>query len=344
MLGSEQMFLIGVRILAGTMTAMEAGRAYAALAGAVIATLHERIARDMAAVHGTFPGDGTAVVAFGKLGSGEMTATSDLDLMVIYDVPADALSGALLSDGPKPLPASTAFARLTQRLAAALSAPTAEGSLYDVDLRLRPSGQKGPLATSLSSFINYQSREAWTWEHMALTRARVVSGTPEMRVKVEQAISAILCRPRTASVIAADVRDMRARIAAEKGTADPWDLKQVRGGLVDIEFIAQYLQLIHAALTPAVLNPNTITALGRLTGAGLLDPTDGEALVEAARLTGSLMGVLRLMADGPFNPATAPRGLKIRLAQAANEPDFPTLEARLHETQARTRELFDRLI
>jgi glutamate-ammonia-ligase adenylyltransferase len=185
----------------------------------------------------------------GKLGGREMTATSDLDLIVVYDFDENASQ----SDGERPVAPSQYYARFTQRLVTALTAPTAEGTLYEVDLRLRPSGQKGPVATQLSGFVDYQIREAWTWEHLALTRARVVSADPELTAKVEAAIHATLVLARDRAKIAADVREMRARIAADKGTDNIWNLKQVRGGLVDLEFIAQYLQLVSASAHPEVL-------------------------------------------------------------------------------------------
>ena len=341
---SEQSFLIGVRILAGTLTASDAGRAYAALADSAICFLQASIERDLARVHGTIPGSSAAVVAMGKLGGREMTAASDLDLIVIYDAPASALTGAVLSDGAKPLSAPQYFARLTQRLVAALSAPTSEGSIYEVDLRLRPSGQKGPLATSLTSFIEYQNSDAWTWEHMALTRARVVSGPAGLRETVETAIAAILMRPRDLHKVMADVRDMRTRIAAGKGTTDIWDLKQVRGGLVDLEFIAQAHQLVHAAAHPSVLSTNTREALIRLAKAGTLDAADGARLSDAALLLTNLTGLLRLLAEGAFNPALAPHGLKARLTRAGAAPTFPALEDLLEDTLADVKSAFERLI
>lgn len=343
-IGSEQAFLIGVRILTGTTTASAAGAAYAALADGLIAFLQARIEADLAQVHGTFPDSAATVVALGKLGGREMTASSDLDILLIYEVPAAALTGAMLSDGAKPLSAPQYYGRLTQRLVAALSAPTSQGTLYEVDLRLRPSGQKGPLATSLPSFVNYQNSEAWTWEHMALTRARAVSGPEAFRARVQGVIAEVLAISRDAKVIGEDVRQMRQRIAAEKGTTDMWDLKQVRGGLVDLEFIAQYLQLIHASTCPAVLDTNTGQALAKLRQAGVLSDADGQTLLEAAHLLTRLTGLLRLLSDGPFVARSAPRGLKERLAQAGPAAGFSELEAVLAETLSNVRASFDRLI
>lgn len=340
---SEQQFLIGVSTLSGVLTAEAAGRAYAALAEAVISLFHSRIVSDIERQHGRFPGGGTAVVALGKLGGREMTANSDLDLIVVYDVPEAAMTGALPSDGPKPLPAPQYFARLTQRLVSALTVQTAEGTLYDVDLRLRPSGQKGPLATSLAGFMSYQASDAWTWEHMALTRARVISGGPDVATQVTDAITEVLRRPREAAKTAHDVASMRERIAAEKGCTNPWDLKYVRGGLIDVEFICQYLQLIHAAAVPAVLATDTRAALSRLAAVGILAPADAEVLRSAAGLYSSLIGTLRLMADGPFAPATAPRGLKARLSHVGDAPTFDSLEATVMSMQREVLGVFQRL-
>jgi glutamate-ammonia-ligase adenylyltransferase len=296
--------------------------------------------REMARLHGRVPGSAVCVLAMGKLGGREMTAASDLDLIVVYDFAATAEQ----SDGARPLPAIQYYTRLTQRLISALASQTAEGSLYEVDMRLRPSGQKGPVATQLSSFVDYQQREAWTWEHLALTRARVVSGPPALRAAVEGAIRQVLTLPRDTARIAADVRDMRARIEKEKGTTDIWDLKQVRGGLVDVEFIAQYLQLIHAAAHPGVLSTNTETALTNLARAGLLPAAAADALLPAARLYHSVTQVLRLCLDGPFVAAKASDGLKALLTRAGEAPDFARLEADLASRQAEIAGLFETLV
>jgi len=342
--GSEQSFLIGVRVLAGSVSASAAARAYSDLADVLVDALHRRIEADLEQAHGTFPGGGAVILAMGRLGSREMTASSDLDLIVVYDVPEEAMTGGLQSNGAKPLAAAQYYGRLTQRLVAAFSAPTSEGILYEVDLRLRPSGQKGPLATSLASFRAYQTGEAWTWEHLALTRARVVSGPPELAARVEEAVREILTRPRDNAKTEADVRDMRLRIAAEKGTTDIWDLKQVRGGLVDLEFVVQYLQLIHAPVQSDVLYTHTRTAIAKLAEHGALAPHDAQALDTAAELLGDLNGLLRLLADGPFNPASAPRGLKDCLARPGKAPNFAGLEASVRETEEAVLAIFERTL
>jgi glutamate-ammonia-ligase adenylyltransferase len=338
--GSEQAFLIGVRVLSGSINASQAGGAYALVAELLIGALQREVARELERQHGKVRGGDAAVIAMGKLGGCEMTASSDLDLIVIYDFAPDAVQ----TDGLKPLAPAQFYSRLTQRLIAALSAPTAEGTLYDVDLRLRPSGQKGPVATQLSSFVEYQKNEAWTWEHLALTRARVLTGSPRLADQVRAAIRGALVAPRDPVKLAADVRDMRKRIAAEKGTDKIWDLKQVRGGLVDLEFIAQFLQLRHAAAHPEVLDQNTIAAFQKLTASGLLAQSDAEVLIPAARLVHNLTQILRLCLEGKFEPDAAPRGLKDLLARAGDAPSFAALEARLRQTLEEVHAIYERLV
>jgi len=338
--GGEQGFLIGVRVLSGTIGAGQAGGAYAQLAERLIAALQHRVEEDMVEAHGRLAGGAAVILAMGKLGGREMTAASDLDLILVYDCDQDAEQ----SDGPRPLAPSQYYIRETQRLVNALTAQTAEGRLYEVDMRLRPSGQKGPLATRLSSFVHYQTSDAWTWEHMALTRARAISGPAHLRASVEGAIREVLVRPRDRARTAADVRDMRQRIEKEKATSDIWELKQVRGGLVDIEFMAQHLQLVHAASHPDVLDQNTIQALRKLSAAGLLEQRHAEILIPAARLVNNLTQVLRLCLQGPFRPETAPDGLKELLAKAGEMPDFGRLEGELKQTLSAVAGLFDEIV
>ena len=338
--GQEQAFLIGVRVLTGTIHAGQAGSAYALLAECLIARLQEAVEAEMVRAHGRVPGGAAAIVAMGKLGGCEMTATSDIDLILVYDFDETALQ----SDGARPLAPSQYYARFTQRLVMALSAPTAEGQLYEVDMRLRPSGQKGPVATQLSSFKSYHDQEAWTWERLALTRARAVTGPASLQQAVEATIFDTLTRARDPAKIATDVRDMRQLIATEKGTGNIWDLKQVRGGLVDLEFIAQYLQLLHAPTHPEVLDQNTLAVFQKLGAAGLLSGADAEMLKAASRLLHDLGHVLRLCLDGPFDPATAPMGLKKLLAHAGHLPAFAALEPHLQETLAAVHAAYDRLV
>ena len=340
MFGLEYMFLIGVRILSGTVTARQAGEAFARLADAVIRAVNDAVAANFARTYGHICGEQTAVLAMGKLGGREMTATSDLDLMLIYDFDGKQPD----SDGQRPLYGGQYFARLTQRLINALTAQTNYGALYDVDMRLRPSGRAGPLAVQIEGFSSYQETEAWTWEHMALTRARVVSAWPKFTARVESVIRDILRRPRDAALIAGDVVEMRGAIAAEKGDRDRWDIKYAAGGLVDIEFIAQYLQLIHAHELPDILDTSTVRVLEKALQLQVLAVEDAEVLRPAVQFYHDLTQILRLCLPGPFDPKTAGAGLLRLLARAADVPDFATLNATLIEMQVKVRASFVRIL
>jgi glutamate-ammonia-ligase adenylyltransferase len=340
MFGLEYMFLIGVRILTGTVTARQAGEAFARLADAVIRAVHRAVADNFAATYGHMRGEETAVLAMGKLGGYEMTATSDLDLMLIYDFD----EGHPESSGTRSLYGGQYFARLTQRLINALTAQTNYGALYDVDMRLRPSGRAGPLATQIEGFASYQETEAWTWEHMALTRARVVSASPVFGMRVQEVTRGVLRRPRDVGQIAGDVVEMRGAIAKEKGDGERWDLKYAAGGLVDIEFIAQYLQLVHAHQVPGILDTSTARVLDKAWTLHLLPVEDAEVLRPAVQLYQDLTQVLRLCLAGPFDPKTAGAGLLRLLARAADVPDFAALDATLIEMQAKVRQSFVRIL
>jgi glutamate-ammonia-ligase adenylyltransferase len=338
--GQEHMFLIGARILSGSLSAEQAGDVFAGLADVLIRGLHARVEADFAATHGRIRGQETAILALGRLGAREMTASSDLDLIVVYDFDEKHPN----SDGKRQLYGAQYFARLTQRLISALTVQTNYGVLYEVDMRLRPSGRSGPLATHIDGFIGYQEREAWTWEHMALTRARVVSAPPAFAGRVEAAIHRVLRRKRDPRAIAADVVEMRAAIAKEKGDADPWDLKYAAGALVDIEFIAQYLQLVHAAAAPEILDTSTARMLERAARAGVLKAEDAAVLRPAVLLFHDLTQILRLCLPGAFDPKTANAGVLALLARAADLPDFPALQAHAVETQRQVRECFVRVL
>jgi glutamate-ammonia-ligase adenylyltransferase len=337
-LTQEQTFLIGVRLLSGTLPMAQAGGALSRLADAALTALHPRVTAEIARRHGRTPADRSAIVAFGKLGSLEMTATSDLDLMLLYDDPFDAQS-----DGERPLYAAEYYTRLTQRLVAALTAPTAEGTLYAVDLRLRPSGNKGPLATSLSAFTTYQESEAWTWEHMALTRARIVSAPPELAERIEEVVTRIVRRERDEAKLTADIVEMRRMVWTEKPPSGPWDVKLIDGGQVDLEFIAQWLTLRHAAAHPSLHARATAAVFEAARRTGVLPAEDARALLDAARLYNALTQVLRLALDGPFDPDNVPKGLAAMIARAAELPDLRAVEIEFGETRARVRRIAKRL-
>ncbi len=338
--GQEHMFLIGARILSASLSAERAGEEFATLADVLVRALHARVEGDFALIHGRIRGQQTAMVALGRLGAREMTASSDLDLIVMYDFDAEDPN----SDGQRPLYGGQYFARLTQRLISALTARTNYGVLYEVDMRLRPSGRSGPLATHIDSFVDYQKSHAWTWEHMALTRARVVSAPPAFKARIEAAISEVLQRPRDPRTVAADVVEMRTAIATEKGDTDPWDFKYVAGGLIDIEFIAQYLQLAFAHSEPEIVDTSTVRVLEKAARAGVLKAEDADILRSAAALFHNLTQILRLCLPGALDAKTANAGVLAQLSRAADLPNFPALQAHVFETQRQVRACFERIL
>jgi [glutamine synthetase] adenylyltransferase / [glutamine synthetase]-adenylyl-L-tyrosine phosphorylase len=338
--GQESLFLIGTRILSGTVSAQQASVAFADVAEGIVHTVHGLVTDRFAAQHGRIKGQETAILAMGRLGSREMTASSDLDLILLYDFDSEHPD----SDGARPLHGAHYFARFTQRLISAFTTRTNYGVLYEVDMRLRPSGRAGPVASHIKSFAEYQEREAWTWEHMALTRARVISASPQFRSQIETIIRAVLTRPRDAAGVAKDVAEMRRAIALEKGEADIWDLKYAAGGMVDIDFIAQYLQLVHAADKPDILDVSTLHVLDNAARLGVLPQSAAEVLRSAARLYHDLTQILRLCVSERFKPETAGEDLLRVLARAGDAPDFSSLEARVKETESDVRRVFYQLI
>jgi len=350
---NDNKFKVGVQILKGMLDCDGAARALTDLADVVLARLFEVVRADMEKKHGRVGGaKGKArgrdmcVVALGKLGGREITENSDLDLLFVYDDPEPGadLDSANVSDGARPLAASQYFARLSQQLITAVSAPTAEGKLYEVDMRLRPSGNAGPIATSLSAFMQYQADAAWSWEHMALTRARAVAGADDLCGRITEAIRATLTAPRDRDRLKGHVCDMRARLARGHPPASMWDVKYATGGLIDVEFIAQYLQLTHAQDDPDVLDTATAGALERLAVAGRLDPATAKSLIRAGRLWRTIQGMLRFTYEGTFSEDAAPAGLKRALAQGAGAEDFPALKADMERTAQDVRATFVRLI
>ncbi len=332
----EQNFRVGVQIIEGVLSAESAGPAFARIAECAIIALLRATEAELATSAGSLTGGEFAVIAMGKLGGQEMTAVSDLDLIFVYDMPDDALS-----IGPKPLPGSVYFARLAQRLIGALTVPTAQGTLYEVDMRLRPTGNKGPVAVSLESFARYHAAESWTWERLALTRARVIAAPESLGAKVGAVIKGILIALPDRANIIRDAADMRAKLFAQFPGRSRWDLKFAHGGLVDIEFIAQALQLLEAHDQPAILDSNTAAALSRLRDAGVLREDEASALIEAAQFELALTQVLRIAVDGEFDAVGATPGLKALLTRAGGEAGFDALEAKLAHLQNRVAAIFE---
>jgi glutamate-ammonia-ligase adenylyltransferase len=339
-------FRIGVLTMNGMLDVDTAGRALSDGAVVLIRRLLRDVVASFEAAHGRVPAGEFAVLALGKLGGCELTESSDLDLVFVYD----ADSAAERSDGPKPLAVSQYYARLGQRLISALTAPTSEGTLFAVDMRLRPSGNAGAIAASLDAFRQYHRENAWTWEHMALTRARVIAGDPPddtpggLGAKVAAEIARQVARPRDAQALLGDVAAMRRRIRESHPGSSPWDVKYRSGGLVDVEFIAQYLILANAARHPEAISGATAVAYERLAAAGAIDDGTATTLRNAGRLWRTLQGLFRLTVEGPFDESKAPEGLKAVLARAAGASDFAALRAAMEDTAAEVARLYDALI
>jgi len=232
-------FVTGARLVSGLITPRQAGESYTAIAEAAIGLILDRELRRFAEDHGQVPRGRCCVLALGRLGSRQLTASSDLDLVVLYDFdPEDRTS-----DGRQPVDAVIAYNRLAQRLVAALTVPTRRGRLYRVDQRLRPHGSHSPPAVQLRGFVAYHRDEAEPWEHMALTRARAVAGDATLMAEVTAAIAAQIASPRDPAAVCAEAGAMRSLVARERGIAGPHDLKFAPGGLFDLDFLAQAIVL-----------------------------------------------------------------------------------------------------
>ena len=294
----EWHFKVGVHHLRGLIDAFEAGAEYASLAEATLAALWPVVVAEFARKHGPPPGQGAVVLGMGSLGAGRLNAASDLDLIVIYD--ADPSNN---SDGPRPLDTRSYYARLTKAFLTAISAPTAEGRLYEVDMRLRPSGRQGPVATSLTAFRDYQFNDAWTWEHLALTRARRVAGAVALGDRIESVRRALLQDKSTGAHIRKDVADMRARLSEAKPAHGLWDAKAGPGRLMDIELAAQF-----CALAAGHHGRRVEQQLRAGVKAGVITDKDEARLLAAYRLCWTMQATGRQLADQISDIADLGRG------------------------------------
>ncbi len=334
----EHSFQIAVQLLRQALDTPAAGRALSDIADCTLASLLDSCHDEFARTHGRLPGSELAVIALGKLGGQELTVTSDLDIVMVYSVPPKLE----FSDGPKPLSPSHYYARMASRFMTAMSAATAEGSLYEVDLRLRPQGAKGPLASEIAGFESYVAGEAWTWEHMALTRARVVCGGGKVSAQAMAAIAGAAARKRDPARLAAEIADMRMRMAAERRATSVWQIKDWRGGLVDVEFLVQHAILASAAKSPEVIAANTRDAVDRLEKAKVFAKAEAATLREAHALYSAIQALLRLTVDEAFDAANAPDALKALLVRATGTVDFSALEAKLTASADSVRALLEK--
>ncbi|MEM6354632.1 MAG: bifunctional [glutamine synthetase] adenylyltransferase/[glutamine synthetase]-adenylyl-L-tyrosine phosphorylase, partial [Pseudomonadota bacterium] len=348
----EQGFRAGVQVLRGLAEPDEAGAAFSAVAEAALGALLPRVVANFAERHGPPPGRGLAVVALGKLGTREMTAGSDLDLVILYDAPLDTES-----NGPRPLPAQTYYPRLTKALLAALTAPTTEGRLYEVDMRLRPSGRQGPVAVSIDAFRRYHAETAWVWEHLALTRARVVAeakgdaagdaegemaGAPAtFGAEVANALDAVLATRRGDPQVGEAAGEMRQKLAEAHRSerAAPWSLKHAAGGLMEIEFAAQTGALV-CGLPRA---ESAARQIARLAETGWLEPGEAEAMVTAQQLLLKLQQLERVALSDPTPPERFGPCLSTAFARAVGLQDFSRLTELLADCQRDAANAIERL-
>ena len=330
----EWHFRIGVHHLRGLIGGAQAGQHYAELAQAVIAAILPHVADSFAQKHGPAPGRGAAVLGMGSIGAGRINSQSDLDMIVIYD-PLDQD----MSEGPRPLATRTYYARFTQSLITALSAPMSQGRLYEVDMRLRPSGNQGPVATSWVSFTSYQQKDAWVWEHLALTRAHVVAGDAGLAEDIETFRTDFLSCPRDRDQVLHEVAAMRARLAAAKSPAGIWDAKNGPGRLMDIELMAETGALlsgspqrdVHAGLDGAV-------------AAGLLDVAQAQTLKDSYDLCWSVQCAARLLSGKVIEADKIGEGGTAFLCRATGFDQVEQLKSALQDSYITAADLIGSVI
>ncbi len=314
----EQRFKVGVHLLRGIAGAEETEQAYSNIAETCVAGLFEAVVQNFSFRHGPPPGKGAGVIAMGKLGSREMTVSSDLDLIVVYNA-----DGATVSNGNRPLAVQTYYARLTQALVSALTVSTSKGGLYEVDMRLRPSGRQGPVATSLSAFERYQQTEAWVWEHMALLRSRVVAGP--VASTLNAVIQDVLATPSDEANVLMNLREMRKRLADAKVSTSVWDIKNGAGGLMDIELLLQAGGLISGA------KPGLKTS--ELAASGWLSVRETAHVVRVLSLYHKVQQVSRLAVQGVFDPKHSGIGAAQVLARTCGYKNISQLQSALDEAR-----------
>lgn len=321
---NDRRFQVGVLSLLLKIDQIESAIALSNIADNAISALYKKVQEEMIAQHGRISGSSMAILAMGRLGNQSMTSESDLDLVFIYDLPEDSKA----SDGCKPLTPGHYFARLSQRLIAAMTSQTSEGNLYEVDMRLRPSGTAGPIATSLDAFTQYNYEDAWTWEQMALTRSRIVYASNNLAERITNVIANTLKRQRDNNTLITDVFNMRERILKTHQTAFIWDVKHIRGGLIDLEFITQYLQLYHAYKHPEVLARDTKSVLKVLRNKALIDPIIADDLLQALGLWNGLQSMLRLTIQRELRKSRKheiPVSLREKLAHTGGVENYEAL-------------------
>ncbi len=335
---NDRLFKIGVQILKKDLKPEAAGEPLSNLCDTALKTLFTAVKEEFAKNHGHLLDGNFAVVALGKLGGREITINSDIDLFFVYQ------GNTSHSSGQRSLPKISYFNRLSQRYISALTVSTVEGPLFDLDLRLRPSGEAGPIATSFSSLSKYFHNDAWVWEKMALTRARVVFAEGSFRGTLENLICSLLRHPPDKKALLKGAAEMRFKLLQRHPSTQLWDIKHMRGGFVDIEFIAQYLQLLHAYENPTILSTNTAEGLNRLSANGLIENGKAKILIDAMILWHKIQGILRLCARKQFIEDLSTEGLQNLLTITSGMDSFSTLKSEVNETARNSHSIFQEII
>lgn len=326
---NEKQFQAGVQLLKNMISAEQTGMFLAQLADVTVQKALDIVAAEFQRTYGVIEGARFAVVSLGRLGSREITFGSDIDLIFVYDAP----DMEAVSNGSKAFSASVYYNRLAQRLLNALTALGRDGRLYEVDTRLRPSGTQGLMAVSLQALRQYFTTSAWIFEFMALAKARPNIGDVSLRLELQDFVCEMLARPRDAQALKSDIRDMRERIEKEHGTKNPWDIKYVRGGVMDMDFLAQYLLLLHAPGLPMVRTGSAGDIFLWLVSHGKMAPEVAARLTEDLRFLTHIFNMLRLCSEKNYDMASAPQGLKKLLVEAVGEKDFESLTTRLIQVE-----------
>ncbi len=338
---SEHKFQVGVQILSNKSDAHTSGKNLSLVADIILEVMFKAVLKEFSKKHGVINDTEFAVVALGKLGGCELTTTSDLDLVFIYD----AKSNMPFSDGEKSLSVNHYFSRLSQQFINSLTAMTGEGKLYEIDMRLRPSGNAGPIVVTIQTFDDYQRREAWTWEHLALIRARVVFGGPELTEKINQTISGVIINgTRDVEKTLYDTAEMREKLHKEFKKKDIWAVKYVRGGLVDIEFICQYLILKNASSYPEIMVANNLDQISRLTKTGVLSAERGDILYKACEFMQNIQVILRLCLGESVKFTPKQHGLIETLCMRFQSNNIDDLRQNVTKTQQAVYEIYREII
>ncbi|WP_438994067.1 bifunctional [glutamine synthetase] adenylyltransferase/[glutamine synthetase]-adenylyl-L-tyrosine phosphorylase [Pseudemcibacter sp.] len=337
---NEAKFQVGLQILRGNTDVIHSGETLTHIAEVSLNTMLTHVKEEFAKKHGIIENSSLCILAMGKLGSYEFTTTSDVDIVLIYD--ADDMSA--VSNGAKSLGVNHYYARLSQNFINSITALTAEGKLYEVDMRLRPSGTAGPLAVSIESFNDYQKGQAWTWEHMALTRSRVISGPDTLRIKIETIIHNILSHPgRAHDNLLHEVAKMRVKLAENFGTDNIWSMKNIRGGIIDIEFICQYTLLANGDKYPSILKRNTLRQLKEIKKAKILSADDVKTFSKACHIMQTSQSLLRLCLGTTSKSKERPPALLETLAERLETPP-QNLEKLITTNQKNVLDLYKKII